>query len=81
MCCGVCNVRVKVDIEMAKVELKKARAFAFGLRVSDDRAFPMRLLVRKGWKYDGGRLGKTTVTMVCPKCRPDDLVLDADVAG
>lgn len=43
---------------------------------------PMALALRKatksGWVYRGGRMGKSVITVVCPKCR-DPLYLEADV--
>jgi hypothetical protein len=65
-----CRARVKVDVQYAKEQLIKSGDFAFGRHVSDPRAFVMRFLkIHYGWIGAGGRLGKSTLTMVCPKCR------------
>jgi hypothetical protein len=77
--CSKCGERVRVDVEAAKLTLKKNRKYGFGDHVTDERAFAMRLLSTKGWQYGGGRIAKSTLTMTCPKCLdPEPLVLDAD---
>lgn len=80
ICCGTCDQRVKVDIERAKRELKADREYGYGDHVSDPRAFAMRLLSNRGWRYGGGsgRIAKSTLTMTCPACCGDALTLTAD---
>lgn len=48
----------------------------------DPRAIAMQALTRHGWQYRGGRIGKSTVTMTCARCRAKEggpLHLDADI--
>ena len=45
----------------------------------DPKALALRKAARQGWMYRGGRMGKSVITVVCPKCR-DPLLLEADVA-
>ena len=65
-----CGERLKLDVVWARQQLRWNRLYSFGDHVTDLRAFVMRwLAVRHDWLYVGGELGKTTVTMTCPKCR------------
>jgi hypothetical protein len=45
----------------------------------DPMAAVLRAITRQyGWRYSGGRLGKSVITCVCPKCRGTGLFLEAD---
>lgn len=44
----------------------------------DKRAIALHAAQRHGWKYVGGRVGKSVVTCLCPECRARPLVLVAD---
>lgn len=69
--CGRCGESVKVDPTFAKRQLHWNGLFGFGQHVTDPKAFVMRwLTAMHNWIYTGGRIGKTTVTMTCPRCRP-----------
>lgn len=39
----------------------------------------MRAGASQGWKYRGGRMGKTVMTVVCLKCRGRAMFLEADI--
>lgn len=45
----------------------------------DPRAFALQAAAKKGWVYRNGVIGKSVISVVCPKCRPEPLVLDGDV--
>lgn len=80
ICCGNCGERVKVDVENAKNKLRYHSRYGFGAHVTDFRAFAMRLMHMKGWLYEGGRIAKSTLTMMCPKCvAKAPMVTDVDV--
>ena len=68
--CGYCAESVRIDPVHAKTQLKWKGLFGFGQHVSDPRAFVMRWLTAcHGWMYTGGRMGKSTITMTCRRCR------------
>lgn len=72
--CARCPQSVKADPTFAKRQLRANHHYDNGDQVSDPRAFVMRWLVAlHGWIYEGGRLGRTTVTMACPACRVEPL--------
>lgn len=39
----------------------------------------LRAGASRGWKYRGGRIGKTVMTVVCPKCRGNAMFFEGDV--
>lgn len=41
-------------------------------------ALALAAMSQSGWVYRNGRIGKSVCTMLCPKCRPAALRLDAD---
>jgi hypothetical protein len=72
--CGHCANSVRIDPVHAKTQLKWKRVYGFGDHVTDPKAFVMRWLTAcHGWIYSGGRIGKTVLTMTCPKCRATKL--------
>ena len=76
-----CLEQVKVDVYYAKQQLRWNGLYNFGDHVSDPKAFVMRgLTAFHGWICIGGRIGKTTLTMTCPKCRKKlpDLPVDPE---
>lgn len=44
----------------------------------DGKAAALQAAAQQGWKYRGGRIGKSVITVECPKCRPERLHLEAD---
>lgn len=67
-----CGTSVKMDTGAAQRALRALgpRAYGYGDHVTDPRAFVMRLLVIKyDWVCGATVIGKTTITMVCPKCK------------
>lgn len=77
--CDCGEIASKIDVDHAARQLRWSGHFGYGQHVTDPRAFVMRWLkVRHGWIYVGGRLGKSTLTMVCRKCREAQPV-DLDV--
>jgi hypothetical protein len=76
-----CGEQVKVDSSFAKAQLRWKGHYAYGDHVSDPKAFVMRwLVILHRWSYTGGRIAKTTLTMMCPRChaKHEPLILDAD---
>ena len=68
--CVRCGESIKADPAYAKSQLRWKGLFGFGDHVTDPKAFVMRwLTAMHGWIYTGGRIGKTTITMTCPRCR------------
>lgn len=68
--CDRCGESLKVDPAYAKTQLRWKGHYGFGDHVTDPKAFVMRWLTAlHGWIYTGGRIGKTTITMTCPRCR------------
>lgn len=47
---------------------------------NDPRAVALQQAAKRGWVYRNGRMGKSVITVECPKCRPEPLRLDGDVA-
>ena len=40
-------------------------------------ALALRVASKRGWAYRGGRIGKSVIDVMCPKCR-EPLYLEAD---
>jgi hypothetical protein len=45
----------------------------------DPRAVALQQAAKRGWVYRNGRMGKSVITVVCPKCKPEPLRLDGDI--
>lgn len=39
----------------------------------------LRRAAKLGWKYRNGRMGKSVISVVCPRCRGRGLYLEADI--
>jgi hypothetical protein len=79
-----CGENVKIESDHAARRLRWSGKFGYGQHVTDQRAFVMRwLTVEHHWIYVGGRLAKSTLTMLCPKCRLKlpGLPVDPDETG
>lgn len=71
----MCGRSLRFDTDRARAQLKHDRRYAYGDRVTDPRAFPMRLASIANWRYVGGDIGRSIIGMVCPPCaskEPDD---------
>ena len=74
--CDRCTARLKLEAHRAAEYLVSRGEWRWG---SDDpRAVVMRALTLDGWVMAGGEIGKSTVTMRCPQCTGEPLVLEAD---
>jgi hypothetical protein len=75
----LCGESVRVEVDKVKNALRyREREYGFGDHVSDPRAFVMRYMGCKGWRWRGVPLGKSTITMECPRCRAQVMAMDED---
>jgi hypothetical protein len=63
-----CGASLRYEVDEAKLQLHTRREYAFGDHVLDPRAFPMRCASLMGWRFTGGRIGRSVIDMMCPKC-------------
>lgn len=77
--CEACGKTLRLDTDVAREQLRHTRHgvdWSFGGHVTDPRAFPIRLASIARWRYVGGDIGRTVISMMCPTCvrwEPSDL--------
>jgi len=79
--CTECAKVWRLNTDLAREQLKQNGQYGHGDHVTDERAFAMRLLVcNTGWRYVGGKIGRSTIDMVCGPCNPPTHDANGDLA-